>query len=90
MNLLTVMQFQLMPMAEDLVVLEKMLNFVPLQFRKEVIPMKMLNRKKAQKEKVLFAVSKMIADKNAWLTCVQQGKSLSSLKGQDVVLSKLR
>ncbi|BBL00455.1 hypothetical protein A3BBH6_06910 [Alistipes onderdonkii subsp. vulgaris] len=52
--------------------------------------MKMFNKKKAQKEQVLAAVNKAIADKNAWLNCVRQGKPLSSLKEQGVVLSKLR
>lgn len=52
--------------------------------------MKVFNKKKAQKEQILSAVSKVIADKNAWLDCVQQGKPLSSLKKQGVVLSKLR
>ena len=46
-------------------------------------------KKKAQKERVLSAIEKMVSDKNAWLDCIQQGKPLSSLEGKGVVLSKL-
>lgn len=73
-----------------LLLLENIFIFALLQVRKEVMIMRMFNKKKAQKERVLSAVSKMIADKNVWLDCVQQGKPLSSLNEKGVVLSKLR
>jgi hypothetical protein len=52
--------------------------------------LKLFNREKARRERVLAAFDKMVADKRAIQECIWQGKSLTTLKDKGVVLVKFR
>ncbi|MCD7970601.1 MAG: hypothetical protein LUF87_09635 [Alistipes sp.] len=47
------------------------------------------NKQQQEKARVLSAVNKMMADKKAWLKCIDERKPLSTLEEKGVVLSKL-
>jgi hypothetical protein len=52
--------------------------------------MKLFNRKKARRERVLAAFDKMVADKRAIQECFAEGKSFSTLREKGIELVKFQ